>query len=123
MFQGLRTVIYLVKPKDLDKAKQWYTKLFKKAPYFDQPFYVGFNVGGFEFGLNPSEEKITLGTNVQAYWGVSNIESAMQECLKLEARKKSDIQNVGDDIKVATICDPFGNILGLIENPCFKIEQ
>lgn len=123
MFQGLRTVIYLVKPTDLNKAKQWYSKLFKKTPYFDEPFYVGFNVGGFEFGLNPSEEKIILGTNVQAYWGVPDIESAMEDCLKLEASKVSDIQNVGGDIKVATVRDPFGNILGLIENPSFKIEQ
>ncbi len=123
MFQGLRTVIYLIKPEKLDDAKKWYTKLFKKAPYFDQPFYVGFNVGGFEFGLHPTEDKITLGTNVQAYWGVSNIESALKDCLALEASVNSEIQNVGDDIKVATIQDPFGNILGLIENPNFKIEN
>ncbi len=123
MFQGLRTVIYLVNPKDLNSAKQWYSKLFNKEPYFDESFYVGFNVGGFEFGLNPSEEKFILGTNVQAYWGVSDIKAALQNCLKLEASINSDIQNVGGDIKVATVRDPFGSILGIIENPNFKIEQ
>jgi hypothetical protein len=29
---------------------------------------------------------------------------------------------VGGGIKVATVTDPFGNLLGIIENPHFKIE-
>ncbi len=45
MIQGVRTVIYHV--KDLAAAKDWYTKFLGKPPYFDQPFYVGFNVDGF----------------------------------------------------------------------------
>ena len=51
MFQGLRTVIYAV--TDADKAKDWYSKVLSQAPYFSEPFYVGFNVGGFELGLDP----------------------------------------------------------------------
>jgi predicted enzyme related to lactoylglutathione lyase len=122
VFQGLRTNIFRVKPKDLESAKIWYSKLLGKAPYFDEPFYVGFNVAGFELGLDPSEEKIALGNNVHVYWGVSNIEQAFAHCLKLQAEPDSEIKNVGGDIKVATIRDPFGNILGLIENPGFKLE-
>ena len=123
MFQGLRTLIYRVKPQDLEKAKKWYSKLLSKQPYFDEPFYVGFNICGFELGLDPSEESVTLGNNVQVYLGVPNIEVAFQHCLKLKAIQESEIKNVGGDIKVATVRDPFGNILGLIENPGFKPEQ
>lgn len=122
MFQGLRTNIFRVKPEDLNKAKDWYSKLLGKGPYFDEPFYVGFNVGGFELGLDPSEEKVTVGNNVQIYWGVPDIAKAFDHCLKLQAETDSAIRNVGGDIKVATIRDPFGNIFGLIENPSFKIE-
>ena len=43
---GLRTTIYKV--ADIIKAKEWYTRAFGVAPYFDEPFYVGFNIGGFE---------------------------------------------------------------------------
>ena len=43
---GLRTTIYKV--GDINKAKEWYSKAFGVQPYFDQPFYVGFNIGGFE---------------------------------------------------------------------------
>jgi hypothetical protein len=52
-------------------------------PYFDQPFYVGFLVGGFELGLLPQVESSTSGA--QALWGVTNIESAIQRLLDLGA--------------------------------------
>ena len=93
-----------------------------EAPYFEESFYVGFNVGGFELGLDPSEGKVTPGDNIQAYWGVGNIQEALALCLKLGATTDSDIGEVGGKIKVATVRDPFGNLLGLIENPHFKIE-
>ena len=120
MFQGLRTIIYRV--QDLQKAKDWYTKLLGISPYFDEPFYVGFNVGGFELGLDPSAENLTIGDNVHAYWGVQNISEAFPRALEMGATKNADVQDVGAGIKVATIRDPFGNIFGLIENPNFKIQ-
>ncbi len=123
MFQGLRTVIFKIKPENLEKAKLWYSKLLGKSPYFDQKFYVGFNVGGFELGLNPTDEHIVIGNNVETYLGVYNIQSSMKMCMELEASMVSDVQDVGENIKVATIRDPFGNILGLIENPNFRHEQ
>ena len=53
MLQGLRTAIYHV--GDLEAAKRWYTDVLGVQPYFDEPFYVGFDVGGFELGLLPEE--------------------------------------------------------------------
>ena len=50
-FLGLRTAIYWV--ADIEAAKAWYTKVLGIEPYFDEPFYVGFNVGGYELGLQP----------------------------------------------------------------------
>jgi lactoylglutathione lyase len=44
-FQGLRTTIYKV--SDLAKAKAWYSNILGIIPYFDEPFYVGFNVAGY----------------------------------------------------------------------------
>lgn len=51
MILGLRTAIYHV--PDLARAKAWYAEAFGVAPYFDEPFYVGFSVGGYELGLDP----------------------------------------------------------------------
>src|SRR5215216_3984169 len=52
MVKGLATVIYHV--TDLDQAKTWYSTAFQQTPYFDQPFYVGFNIAGYELGLDPN---------------------------------------------------------------------
>ena len=56
MLLGLRTCIAHVRPEQLEAAKSWYTKFAGVEPYFDQPFYVGYNVGGFELGLHPEGE-------------------------------------------------------------------
>jgi len=43
-FMGLRTAKYSA--PDIAAAKAWYSKVLESKPYFDEPFYVGFNVGG-----------------------------------------------------------------------------
>jgi predicted enzyme related to lactoylglutathione lyase len=120
MFQGLRTVIYHV--DDIDKAKTWYSTIVGKQPYFDQPFYVGFNVGGFELGLDPNMRGVKQGNNTVAYWSVPNAEIAFKRLLELGAKQHTEVQDVGEGILVATLFDPFGNVFGIIENPHFKIE-
>lgn len=118
MIKGLRTAIYPV--PDLDKAKAWYTQVFGVAPYFDQPFYVGFSVGGFELGLVPDGQPGTSGSRI--YWGVDDIEADVARILALGASEFSAIQEVGEGIKVAELKDPFGNLLCLIFNPLFDIK-
>lgn len=107
--------------KNLDAVKQWYTDALGIQPYFDEPFYVGFNVGGFELGLDPDAPQ-GAGAGPQAYWGVNNIEAAVDQLIQLGAQVATEIHGVGDGIKVAILEDPFGNPLGIIENPHFKIQ-
>jgi len=121
MFQGLRTVIYHV--DDLGKAKAWYTEALGIKPYFDQPFYVGFNVGGFELGLDPDMSGVSKGNNAVAYWGVQDAAKSYRRMLELGAKKHTEVRDVGDGIRVATVTDPFGNIFGIIENPYFKVAS
>ena len=119
-FLGLRTVLYHA--PDLAKAKAWYASILGIDPYFDEPFYVGFNVSGYELGLHPDASAIPGGVGGSiAYWGVANIKTAMDRLLSLGANEHAAIQNVGEDIQVASVFDPFGNIFGIIENPHFKL--
>ena len=119
-FQGLRTVIYHA--PDLDKAKAWYSKILGIEPYFDQPFYVGFNVAGYELGLDPDATSTPGGkAGAVAYWGVANADEAFRRLISLGATERSAVQQVGEGIRVATVFDPFGNIFGIIQNPHFKI--
>lgn len=116
-FLGLRTVIYAA--PDLNETKEWYTKAFGVEPYFDQPFYVGFNIGGYELGLDPD---LTMAEgSTLTYRGVADIATNVQQLLDLGATAHTDIQDVGEGIKVASIRDPFGNVIGLIENPHFSL--
>ena len=119
MFQGLRTVIYAA--GKLDEAKDWYTKVLGQPPYFDQPFYVGFNVGGYELGLDPDTGSVKSGDNAVAYWGVPDAKAAYARLLELGAREKMALRDVGEGIQVGTVLDPFGNVVGIIQNPHFKL--
>jgi len=114
---GLRTTIYKV--TDLPKAKEWYSKAFNAKPYFDESFYVGFNIGGYELGLQ--NEKVAVGENVSVFWGVEDIEAAYKYFVECGATEVEKPMNVGENIMVATLKDPWGNLLGLIYNPNFKL--
>lgn len=118
-FLGLRTAIVHV--GDLARAKAWYQAIFDVAPYFDEPFYVGFDVGGFELGLNPDTSVVPAGASgVVVYWGVADARAAWSRVLALGAEAFEEVKDVGGGILVATVKDPFGNLLGIIENPNFK---
>lgn len=121
MFHGLRTVLYFV--PDLAKGKEWYTKLLGSKPYFDEPFYVGFNVGGYELGLVPDKPATTgKSTSVVTYWGVDNVDAALKRLLELGATLHHPAEDVGGGIRHGSVYDPFGNVFGVIENPNFKAE-
>jgi predicted enzyme related to lactoylglutathione lyase len=119
MIQGLRTVIYPV--SDLDAGKAWYRQAVERDPYFDEPFYVGFSVGGFELGLIPDGVPGEQGS--VAYWGVPNAEAELARLTGLGAEVHEPVTEVGGGIKVAAVKDPFGNVFAIIENPHFNLKD
>lgn len=112
---GLRTVIYPA--PDLEAAKAWWTSFLGKPPYFDEPFYVGFDVAGYELGLlpdgNPADGALT-------YWGVDDVAPAVDAAVAQGATVHAPAADVGDGIVTATVTLPTGSIVGFIENPHFK---
>jgi predicted enzyme related to lactoylglutathione lyase len=115
MIQGLRTVVYPV--TDIADATAWYKRVLERAPYFQEPFYVGFEVGGFELGLIPDGEPGTAGAT--AYWGTADIVAEVDRIAGLGATIHSPVTDVGGGISVAALKDPYGNLFGLIQNPQF----
>ena len=91
MIRGLRTAIYPA--PDLARGKAWYTAVLGAGPYFDEPFYVGFAVGGFELGLVPDGEPGAAG--VQAYWGVPDAAAEVVRLLELGAEIHEPVKDVG----------------------------
>lgn len=86
MVKGLGTVIYPV--TDLDGAKTWYSTAFQQKPYFDESFYVGFNIAGYELGLDPNPNQTVSrpgpGGGV-AYWRVADIVDAVEHFVTVGA--------------------------------------
>lgn len=117
-FLGLRTAIYRV--PDLAAAKAWYAEATGVEPYFDEPYYVGFNIGGFELGLMPEEGEVTRGTSGVAYWGVTDADSAHARLLELGATPHEPIEDHG--VRIGAVKDPYGNVLGIVEHPTFTVE-
>lgn len=119
---GLRTTAYNV--GDIEKAKKWYTIAFGIEPYWDEPYYVGFNIGGYELGLLPEENPRTDKVDsVITYWGVEDILKTFEHFLASGASEHEKPNSVGDPLMVASVKDPWGNIIGLIYNPVFKLPE
>src|SRR6185503_14074809 len=98
-FQGLGTVIYAA--PDLERAKEWYAKAFQQEPYFDQPFYVGFNIAGYELGLDPNGSATGSGRGGSiAYWRVEDLQRVVDHFVATGATVVSPLNDVGDGIQV-----------------------
>lgn len=113
---GLRSVIYHV--TDLAVARDWYRQALGQDPYFDEAFYVGFQLAGFELGLDPDVSSVPPGAaGGVAYWKVGDIEDVVLHLIHLGATARDPITDVGGGLRMATVTDPFGNVLGLLEEP------
>lgn len=112
MLQKLRTVIYHA--EDITKAKNWYIALTGTEPYFDEPFYVGFDINGCELGIDPDMKNVEAGNRTVSYWSVDDIHAAVDKAVQLKATVISPVTNVGGTIEVAVVQDPFGNHIGFI---------
>jgi len=111
---GLRTIIYPA--SDLEASKAWFSGLLGTEPYFDEPFYVGFNVAGYELALDPDGD---LAAGPVTYWGVADADEALAELVAAGAKVRADVRDVGEGIRVASVFEPGGSIFAVIENPHF----
>jgi predicted enzyme related to lactoylglutathione lyase len=110
---GIKTVLHPV--SDLAKAKAVYSALLGVAPQTDGSYYVGFEAEGQQIGLLPGGGPQRM-TSPVAYWHVSDIETKLAEVTAAGASVKDAVRDVGDGRLVATITDPDGNVLGLIQD-------
>jgi len=111
---GLRTLIY---PSDnLEEDVKWWTGVLGFGPYFNESFYVGFEVGGYELGVEPNAN---MADGPRTYFGVENVQQAVDELLQNGCALHEPVTNTGGGVIVATVEKPNGQLLGLIDNPHF----
>ncbi|MFG2192119.1 VOC family protein [Streptomyces sp. NPDC048639] len=118
MFLGLRTIMYPAPNLDADKA--WWTSVLGIEPYFDEPFYVGFNVGGYEPALDPHASP---SDGALTYWGVPDVDQALERLTAAGATVREAVQEVGGSIRAASVVEPSGSVIGLLENPHFALPD
>src|SRR4051812_28052885 len=111
--QGIRTVLHPV--SDLEAAKAVYTALLGVSPQADSPYYVGYEAEGQQIGLVPGGSSQGRTTPV-AYWHVPDIEAKLAEVTAAGASVNEPPRDVGGGRLVATITDPDGNVLGLLQD-------
>lgn len=117
-FLGLRTIIYPT--QDIAASKRWWADFLGVAPYYDEPYYVGFNVGGYEIGLNPGAE---MALGAVTYIGVDSIVDGLARAKAHGSTVISGIEDVGEGISITHLVSPTGDRFGLIVNPHFKVDN
>jgi predicted enzyme related to lactoylglutathione lyase len=110
MNQGVTTVIYPV--KDMARAKTRFHTLLGVEPYSDEPYYVGFKVENQDIGLVPNSPE----AGMTAFYHVDNIKQSLQSLLDAGSQVLREINDVGGGRLVASVRDPDGNIIGLIQD-------
>ncbi|GGM73875.1 VOC family protein [Dactylosporangium sucinum] len=109
----IKTVLHPV--SDLEAAKRVYTALLGAEPTADSAYYVGYDVGGQHIGLVPSGGPQGM-TSPVAYWHVTDIEAKLAEVTAAGGAVKEAAHEVGPGRQVATVTDPDGNVLGLLQD-------
>ncbi|MCX2182276.1 glyoxalase [Streptomyces sp. SKN60] len=107
---AMNTVIFPV--KDLERAKALLTTLLGTAPSVDAPYYVGFDVDGQHFGLDPNGHGKGL-TGPVPFWDVDDLDGLLQGLLAAGATTVQEVQEVGGGMRITTVKDPDGNMIGL----------
>ncbi len=111
--QGIKTVLHPV--SDLAAAKEVYAALLGVRPQTDDTYYVGFEAEGQHIGLVPGGGPQGM-TSPVAYWHVRDIEAKLAEVTAAGATLKDPVRDVGGGRLVATVTDPDGNVLGLLQD-------
>jgi predicted enzyme related to lactoylglutathione lyase len=112
--QGIKTVLHPV--SDLTKSKAVYTALLGTPPQHDADYYVGYDVEGQHIGLVPGGGPQGM-TSPVAYWQVPDIEAKLAEVTAAGATVKDAPRDVGGGRLAASVADPDGNVLGLLQDP------
>jgi predicted enzyme related to lactoylglutathione lyase len=123
MLRGMCTVTYFA--DDVAAARRWYAELLGIDAYFVRPeppappAYVEFRVGEDEDELGILDRRYSPsapGRGTVLYWNVDDVVVAVDGLVALGATPHEPVTERGPGFVTASVIDPFGNILGVMEN-------
>ncbi len=112
MSQGIKTIIVPV--RDLAAASALYRSVLGVAPYADEPYYVGFQVGDQEIGLDPNGHDHGM-TGPVGYCHVADAAAALRQAVEAGWLTRQGVKDVGGGQLAAVVEDPSGNVLGFLQ--------
>jgi predicted enzyme related to lactoylglutathione lyase len=126
MLRGLSTV--MLQADDLQAARAWYTELVGVEPYMDRGPYIEYRFGDYqhELGILDRAALPELGgevgtadgpAGVVVYWHVDDVPQALERMVELGARPHHPVRDFGTGFVIASVIDPFGNVIGLMRSP------
>lgn len=123
MLRGMTT--FVLTADEPSEAADWYATALGVEPYFRRDddagaAYVELRLGDHEHELGIMRRSYApwaggLGTST-TYWAVDDVHVAIDRLVELGATTHEPIVERGPGYVTASIVDPFGNVLGLMEN-------
>lgn len=107
--------------KEFKEAIEWFEQAFSSPPYRVEPDYTCFKFGGYDIALyqdlidNTDKKRKNI-----AYVVVKDIATIFNRFIALGASVIQKPYQLGGEITIARVKNPFGHILCLIDDPSFK---
>ena len=114
MTGGIKTILFPT--SDIEATKQLFTRLLGTEPFVDEPYYVGFQVGDIQVGIDPTGEDRGM-TGATPFFEVDNIQAAVDELKASGADLVEGVRGVGAGKQIAMLSDSEGSMIGLSQTP------
>ncbi|PRZ05178.1 putative enzyme related to lactoylglutathione lyase [Isoptericola sp. CG 20/1183] len=125
MLRGLTTTTYFA--DDVTAARDWYAEVLGTEAYFGRDAdgtlaYAEFRIGDYQHELGILDRRFAPvartgePAGAVAYWAVDDVEAAYARLLALGAVGHDEPTERGPGFVTAIVVDPFGNLLGVMEN-------
>ncbi|MGW8564843.1 VOC family protein [Isoptericola sp. NPDC055881] len=124
MLRGLTTITYLA--DDVAAARDWYAEVLGTEAYFARDAggtlaYAEFRLGDYQHELGLMDRRFAPpqpdhAGGAVAYWAVDDARAAHARLLDLGAAPYEEPVERGPGFVTAAVVDPFGNVLGVMEN-------
>ncbi len=124
MLRGITTITLFA--DDVDAARDWYTEVLGAEAYFARDVdgrlaYTEFRVGDYQHELGIIDRRYAPAAGVApggvvVYWAVDDVAAAHARLLGLGAAEHGPLTERGPGFVTASVVDPFGNVVGVMEN-------
>ncbi|SDS75310.1 VOC family protein [Microterricola viridarii] len=119
---------------DVQAAADWYTQFLGIEPYFTRSgpdgklAYAEFRIGDYQHELGIIDNRYrpahsatdgarSAPNGAVMYWHVDELDGTIERLLALGAAEYEPVTVRGEGFVTASVVDPFGNLLGVMNNP------